>query len=85
MNARSTLPSNMRSNIRFAIYLEFELRRVQSRRCGMVKRERLECLADSPFYTKRCAHYVGRRCRSTTIKDLAKERHLDWNTIKSLA
>jgi hypothetical protein len=34
-----------------------------------VKRERLAFLADSPFYTKRFAHYVGRRCRSTTIKD----------------
>ena len=50
------------------IYLEFEVRRVQCRRCGKVKRERLEFLADNPFYTKRFAHYVGRRCRSTTIK-----------------
>ena len=66
------------------IYLEFEVRRVHCRRCGKVKRERLEFLADNPFYTKRFAHYVGRRCRSTTIKDLAKELHLDWDTIKSL-
>ena len=66
------------------IYLEFEVRRVQCRRCGKVKRERLEFLADNPFYTKRFAHYVGRRCRSTTIKDLAKELHLDWDTVKSL-
>jgi len=36
-----------------------------------VKRERLEFLADNPFYTKRFAHYVGRRCRTATIKDLA--------------
>ena len=66
------------------IYLEFEVRRVQCRRCGKVKRERLEFVADNPFYTKRFAHYVGRRCRSTTIKDLAKELNLDWDTIKSL-
>ena len=66
------------------IYLEFEVRRVQCRRCGKVKRERLEFLADNPFYTKRFAHYVGRRCRSTTIKDLAKELHLDWDTVKTL-
>jgi transposase len=66
------------------IYLEFEVRRVQCRSCGKVKRERLEFLADNPFYTKRFAHYVGRRCRSTTIKDLAKELHLDWDAVKAL-
>jgi transposase len=66
------------------IYLEFEVRRVQCRSCGKVKRERLGFLADNPFYTKRFAYYVGRRCRSTTIKDLAKELHLDWDTVKIL-
>jgi len=65
-------------------YLKIEVRRVQCRRCGKVKRERLEFLADNPFYTKRFAHYVGRRCRSTTIKELAKELHLDWDTVKTL-
>jgi len=49
-----------------------------------VKRERLEFLADNPFYTKRFAHYVGRRCRTTTIKDLAEELKLDWDTVKTL-
>lgn len=57
---------------------------MQCRRCGKVKRERLAFLADNPFYTKRFAHYVGRRCRSTTIKDLAKELDLDWDTVKAL-
>jgi transposase len=66
------------------IYLEFEVRRMQCRSCGKVKRERLEFLADNPFYTKRFAHYVGRRCRATTIKDLAKELNLDWDTVKIL-
>ena len=41
-------------------------------------------LADHPFYTKRFAHYVGRRCRAATIKDLAAELHLDWDTVKTL-
>ena len=45
------------------IYLEFEVRRVACRRCGTVKRERLDWLADNPRYTKRFAFYVGRRCR----------------------
>ncbi len=66
------------------IYLEIEVRRVQCRSCGKVKRERLAFLADNPFYTKRFSHYVGRGCRSTTIKDLAKELHLDWDTVKTL-
>jgi hypothetical protein len=33
------------------IYLEFEVRRVQCRSCGLVKREHLAVLADNPFYT----------------------------------
>ena len=66
------------------IYLEFEVRRVQCKSCGTVKRERLEFLADNPFYTKRFAHYVGRRCRQATIKDIAQELNLDWETVKTL-
>ena len=54
------------------------------RSCGKVKRERLEFLADNPFYTKRFAYYVGRRCRTATIKDVAKELKLDWHTVKEL-
>jgi len=49
-----------------------------------VKRERLEFLSDSPFYTKRFAHYVGRRCRQATIKDIAQELNLDWDSVKAL-
>ena len=49
-----------------------------------MKRERLEFLADSPFYTKRFAYYVGRRCRSATIKDVATELRLDWDSVKEL-
>lgn len=66
------------------IYLAFEVRRVQCRSCGKVKRERLEFLADNPFYTKRFAYYVGRRCRSATIKDIAAELKLDWHAVKEL-
>jgi transposase len=49
-----------------------------------VKREQLDFLANNPFYTKRFAHYVGRRCRQGTIKDIALELQLDWDTVKSL-
>src|SRR6266436_10091431 len=66
------------------IFLELEVRRVDCRRCGGVKRERLEFLADNPLYTKRFAYFVGRRCRGATIKDVAKELALDWHTVKTL-
>ena len=49
------------------------LRRIDCRRCGKVKSERLDFLADNPLYTKRFAYYVGRRCRDGTIKDVAAE------------
>jgi transposase len=66
------------------IFLELEVRRVNCRRCGKVKRERLAFLADNPLYTKRFAYFVGRRCRQATIKDVAKELALDWQTVKAL-
>ena len=66
------------------VYLEFAIRRVWCRRCGGVKREGLEWLADNPLYTKRFAFFVGRRCRETTVKDVAEELHLDWETVKEL-
>ena len=66
------------------ILLEIELRRVACRRCGAVKRERLDFLADNPRYTKRFAFYVGKRCRSSTIKDIADELGLEWHTVKEL-
>lgn len=49
-----------------------------------MKQERFDFLADNPFYTKRFAFYVGKRCRTSTIKDVATELHLDWKTIKEL-
>jgi transposase len=66
------------------IYLELEVRRVDCRRCGTVKQEKLSFLANNPFYTERFAFYVGRRCRASTILDVAKELRLDWSTVKAL-
>jgi transposase len=58
--------------------------RVDCRRCGKVKRERLDFLADNPLYTRRFAYFVGRRCRQASIADVAKELALDWHTVKAL-
>jgi len=49
-----------------------------------VKTERIDWIADNPFYTKRFAYYVGSRCRSSSIKDVAEELHLNWKTVKDL-
>ena len=64
------------------IFLELEVRRLDCRSCGKVKRERLDFLADNPHYTKRFAYYVGRRCRAATIKDVAADLKLDWHTVR---
>lgn len=66
------------------IYLELDIRRVECKGCGAVKQERLNWLAEYPFYTQRFAFYVGRRCRAMTIKDVAQETHLDWWTVRRL-
>ena len=52
--------------------------------CDAVKREGLEWLANNPFYTKRFAFYVGKRCRDSSIKAIAQELKLDWETVKEL-
>ena len=66
------------------LYLRFEIRRLHCRRCNAVKRERLSFLADNPFYTQRFAYYVGQRCRASSIKEVAEELQLDWDTVKEL-
>ena len=66
------------------VYLALEVRRLACGGCGGVKQERLDFLADNPFYTKRFGYFVGRRCRASTIADVAKETHLDWHTVKEL-
>ena len=81
---RSTRMVRDLSNADSRIYLEFEVRRVQCKSCGQVKREDLAFLSDNPFYTKRFAFYVGKRCASGTIKDVAKELNLDWHAVKEL-
>ena len=49
-----------------------------------MKRERLDFLADNPRFTKRFAFYVGRRCRHASVRDVAQELKLDWDTVKIL-
>src|SRR3974390_2960969 len=66
------------------IFLELEVRRLDCRNCGKVKRERLDFLADNPLYTKRFAYFVGRRCRQASIADGAEEGGLGWATGKVL-
>lgn len=54
------------------------------RHCGGVKTERLEFLLENALHTQRFARHIGRRCRSSTIRDVAREEHLDWQTVKRL-
>ena len=66
------------------IDLEFDLRRVDCRRCGGVKRERLDWLAAYPHYTQRFALYVGKQCRGTSITGVAEDLRLDWHAVKEM-
>ena len=61
------------------------------RSCGSVKQEKLPWLANNPFYTKRFAFYVGRRCRASTsemwLANFAsigrRSRRWKWSTCAS--
>jgi len=37
-----------------------------------------------PALYEALCHYVGQRCRQATIKDIAEELKLDWDTVKTL-
>ena len=49
-----------------------------------MKQEKFAFLANNPFYTKRFAFYVGKRCNTSTVKDVAQELHLDRKTVNTL-
>jgi len=49
-----------------------------------VKQEKFAFLANNPFYSKRFAFYVGKRCSTSTVKDVAQELHLDRKTVNAL-
>src|SRR4029079_1225602 len=66
------------------VYLHVAVRRVACRVCDAVKRERLDWLAANPRYTHRFAIRVGRYCRLATVKDVAEDFHLGWQTVKDL-
>lgn len=54
------------------------------RKCKAVKRESVDWFLNSPFCTKRFGKMIGRKCRSQSIKDVAREHELDWHTVKEL-
>jgi transposase len=68
----------------YRVLLELEVRRVACRSCGGVKSERLSLLSDNPHYTERFAMDVGRRCSRASVRDVARELGLDWDTVKDL-
>lgn len=49
-----------------------------------MKRERLEDFLENALHTKRFARYIGKRCRGSSIKEVAEEQCLDWHTVKRL-
>ena len=49
-----------------------------------MKQERLDWLAANPHYTKRFALYVGKQCRSASVKEVAHDLWLDWDAVKEM-
>jgi len=60
------------------------MRRVACKRCGSVKRERLDFLSSDPKYTQRFAMKIGALCRAMTVQDVARHMGLDWHRVKEL-
>ena len=55
-----------------------------ARRCGTVKQENVGLAGGQSVLHQRVAFFVGRRCRTMTVKDVAEETSLDWQTVKEL-
>jgi len=66
------------------VYLDFEMRRVDCKACGGVKRERLSFLSPDAKFTDRFALKIGAFCRVMTIRDVARHMRLDWHRVKEL-
>ena len=49
-----------------------------------MKQERLDWLAANPHYTKRFALYVGKQCRSASVKEVAHDLWRDWDAVKEM-
>ena len=60
------------------------MRRLKCPITKQVRQEKMEWLSETNGYTKRFAYYVGKRCQSSAIRDVAKELHLDWKTVKEM-
>jgi transposase len=65
------------------VYLDFEMRRVTCKTCG-VRNETLAFLSANTKFTLRFAMQIGGLCRAMTIQDVARRMHLDWHTVKEL-
>lgn len=44
----------------------------------------MDWLAANPHYTKRFALYVGKQCRSASVKEVAEDLRLDWHAVKEM-
>jgi transposase len=66
------------------VILSFKIRRIVCYSCDTVKTEKLDWLSGNPFCTTRFARHVGRRCRVSTLSEVAEELHLDWHAVKDL-
>jgi len=64
--------------------LDVEVRRVQCPECRGVKTETLAWLAKTGHHSERFAQRIGRRCREASIKSVADEFLLHWDTVKAL-
>ena len=59
------------------------MRRVACKSCG-VKNETLAFLSANTKYTLRFAMQIGGLCRTMSIKDVAEQMNLHWDTVKDL-
>ena len=66
------------------IYLEFEYRRINCKRCQSVKQEFVPWLSNSKRATQRFAREIGRMCREVSVSRVAAMHNLTWGQVRRL-
>ena len=61
------------------IYLEFEIRRIECRKCHAVKTETLKWLVECGRFTKRFEEKVGRMARQMPLTEVAEFNQISWD------
>jgi transposase len=67
-----------------AVWITLEIRRLQCRRCGVLRQVEVPFAEGQKHYTKAFARYVRELLRHMTVSDVASHLAVSWGTVKGI-